>query len=265
MREKKYEEIVCFCKEHDVDFVTIRNVQKSGKTRIKITAKCRKCNNRFDVTSDTLRKQKYPGLCTRCAHIESAIKNKLTAQKVVNGFQSFGYKVLTPIDKIKPVGKHNSFLKSKVLVQDKNGTTYYICWNNFWSRRDTYIALNNGGYSAAGTREPSPLEALVANYLDEIGVAFKREFKFSDCSGDYAMLPFDFCINYKSKEKMLIEVDGPLHYKTGIDKNRQKYDRTKNLYCETNGIPLLRIPYWEFDEAETYKQKIQSFIKNRQE
>ena len=64
---------------------------------------------------------------------------------------------------------------------------------------------------------------------------------------------------------MLIEVDGPLHYKTGIDKNRQKYDRTKNLYCETNGIPLLRIPYWEFDEDETYKQKIQSFIKNRQE
>ena len=62
MREKKYEEIVCFCKEHDVDFVTIRNVQKSGKTRIKITAKCRNCNNRFDVTADTLRKQKYPGL-----------------------------------------------------------------------------------------------------------------------------------------------------------------------------------------------------------
>lgn len=264
MREKKYEEIVCFCKEHDVDFITIRNVQKSGKTRIKITANCRNCKSRFDVIADTLRKQKYPGLCTKCAHKESATKNKLTAQKVVDGFQSFGYKVLTPINKIKPIGKYHSFLQTKVLIQDKNGITHYICWNNFWNRRATYVALNNGGYSASGAREPSPLEALVVDYLDEIGIAFKREFKFSDCRGDHRMLPFDFCLNYKSNKKMLIEVDGPIHYKTNFDKNCQKYDRGKDFYCETHNIPLLRIPYWEFDELETYKQKIQSFIKDRQ-
>ena len=29
MREKKYEEIVCFCKEHDVDFVTLNKANYS--------------------------------------------------------------------------------------------------------------------------------------------------------------------------------------------------------------------------------------------
>ena len=58
---------------------------------------------------------------------------------------------------------------------------------------------------------------------------------------------------------MLIEVDGERHYKEYFTQLR-KYDKIKDYFCVSNNIPLLRIPYWEFDEQETYKRSIDSFI-----
>lgn len=259
MREKKYLEIVKFCEDNAVNYVVIRNVASGGKTRIKVTALCRECGSRFDVSADTLRRQRYAGLCTSCAHRHSSEGRKFCAQDVIDRFNEYGYAVLTPAEKIKPVGKNKNYNRSTVEIQDKHGVVYRICWNEFWNKRDQFVALNDGGYSAVGKREPSCLERAVIEYLDELGVCYKREFKFSDCRGDYRPLPFDFCIGYNKQNRLLIEVDGERHYKEAFV-DLQRYDRIKDYYCHTHNIPLLRIPYWEFDEAERYKQSIQSFI-----
>ncbi len=72
-------------------------------------------------------------------------------------------------------------------------------------------------------------------------------------------LPFDFAI-FKDIEKTnllcLIEYDGMQHYReVSFTNNKiksmenylktQKHDGIKNIYCASNNIPLLRIPYWE--------------------
>lgn len=72
------------------------------------------------------------------------------------------------------------------------------------------------------------------------------------------MLPFDvFLIKYK----ILIEYDGEGHFKPfrfskdeikmlNKLKEVQINDKIKNQYCIDNNIPLIRIPYWEFNNIE---------------
>ena len=99
---------------------------------------------------------------------------------------------------------------------------------------------------------------MVEQFLDDIVIPYKQEFKFSDCRGKKKMLPFDFCLNYDTNSKLLIEVDGERHYKEYF-KEVHDNDRTKDGYCKYKNIPLLRIPYWEF-ESNQYKLSILHFI-----
>jgi len=74
------------------------------------------------------------------------------------------------------------------------------------------------------------------------------------------LLSYDFCI---PKYNLLIEYDGEFHYKPIKKyknepikyaeerfKKQQEHDRRKNMYCQINNIPLLRIPYWEVQNIE---------------
>ena len=55
----------------------------------------------------------------------------------------------------------------------------------------------------------------------------------------------------------MIEYDGEQHFRPieyfGGQKKfelQQKHDTIKNEYCKNNGIPLLRIPYFKYDNIE---------------
>lgn len=259
MRENKQKEITKWCEEHNLYPLNIRNFTQSNKTRIKITLECKECGQRFDCTWNTLTRQDFPGLCACCAYKKSQDKRRLSAQKVVDLFAQYDYKVITPLDKIKPTGKNQSYNRSNVEVEDKNGIVYKICWNNFLSRLQYYIELNDQGHEGCGDRQPSCLEQKVIDYLIEKSIKFKREYKIAGCRGKKRMSPFDFCLNYTTNKVALIEVDGERHYKPYFAE-LQKNDKAKNYYCQTNNIPLLRIPYWEFDD-DTYKRSIDNFIK----
>ena len=158
-------------------------------------------------------KQKFPWMCTKCAHKEIQNDRRLTAQKLVDMFAKYGYQVLTPLDKIKPVGKSSSYNQSVVTIMGVDNVVFDICWNNFHNRLDYYLQIANGGYSAKGERESSSLEKMVEQFLDDMAIPYRQEFKFSDCRGKKKMLPFDFCLNYDNDNKLLIEVDGERHYK----------------------------------------------------
>jgi hypothetical protein len=103
-------------------------------------------------------------------------------------------------------------------------------------------------------------EKEVRKYLEEIKtggivLSFKKQVTFSECRNK-APLPFDFHISMNDKD-FLCEYDGIQHYeevkrfggKSGLEK-RQYHDSIKNEYCIKNNIPLIRIPYWKFDNIE---------------
>jgi hypothetical protein len=99
-------------------------------------------------------------------------------------------------------------------------------------------------------------------------INYKKEYTFNSCK-DHKPLPFDF---YLTKYDCLIEIDGEQHFEVvrfgGISEDKaqknfenQKYrDKIKNDFCKDNNIPLLRIPYWEF-QSDNYKQIFLNFIK----
>ena len=72
------------------------------------------------------------------------------------------------------------------------------------------------------------------------------------------VLKFDFAVlDNDDKPLFQIEYQGEQHYKSvkyfGGDKDfaiRVYHDALKQSYCEDNDIPLLIIPYWEYDNIE---------------
>lgn len=101
-------------------------------------------------------------------------------------------------------------------------------------------------------------EKAIAEYLTSNGYVYKPEFIFRDLKPK-GYLRFDFAIaDIKNNKIQLIEFDGEQHFKSvegwgGAESFSRicHYDRLKNNYAKENNIPLLRIPYWEFDNIES--------------
>jgi hypothetical protein len=173
-----------------------------------------------------------------------------------------------------PQKSHSSFIKDVKEVFDLreytflskyNGATEYItikhnpCAYIFKMMPNNFIKSKG----CPSCNSSSKGEMQVHNILQKFNVAFKKEFVFEDCRYKYP-LPFDFAIlNPNCRSELLIEYDGEQHFKPvnfgGISdkdaqnnfKRTQHNDQIKNQYCKDNNIPLLRIPYWEFDNIES--------------
>lgn len=96
-------------------------------------------------------------------------------------------------------------------------------------------------------------ERKVRQWLEKNHFDYIYQYKYEDCK-DINQLPFDF---YLPTFNYLIEYDGeqhyyPIEYFGGQEKFelQQKHDNIKNEYCKKYGIPLLRIPYFKFDNIE---------------
>lgn len=104
-------------------------------------------------------------------------------------------------------------------------------------------------------------ENRIEDFLSYNNIICKKEKYFDDCRS-ILPLPFDFGIPCDDETWFLIEFHGIQHYKPvdfagkGIEwaksefKKRQINDKIKLKYCQDNNIPLLVIPYWEFDNIE---------------
>lgn len=98
-------------------------------------------------------------------------------------------------------------------------------------------------------------EKSIEKLLRENNINYKKEYAFQDLvSINNVLLRFDFAIFDENNEiERLIEYDGEQHYLDKTNKfwkrdsleERQKRDKIKNQYCQTNHIKLIRIPYWE--------------------
>src|SRR5690606_27301002 len=88
-------------------------------------------------------------------------------------------------------------------------------------------------------------------------IDFKEQVEFDDCRTKRP-LPFDFGIYNNNELLMLIEYQGVQHYEPreyfGGEKEfkvRQQNDNIKREYCRKNKIPLLEIPYYEFNNISS--------------
>lgn len=101
-------------------------------------------------------------------------------------------------------------------------------------------------------------EIAIRDVLSGEGIMYDAQKMLTDCR-DKHMLPFDFAIYNNRGVNILglIEYDGEQHFRPieffGGEKSfkaTQRRDAIKTKYCADNGIPLLRIPYTEFDNIE---------------
>ncbi|AIX12623.1 hypothetical protein WRP3_120 [Lactococcus phage WRP3] len=146
---------------------------------------------------------------------------------------------------------------TKMLVKHNLcGNTYEVKWNNFHQ----------------GARCPkcneSKGEKKISDILNSLGIKYTSQKRFPECKYKNT-LPFDFYIHNK-KSKLLIEFDGRQHFESieyfgGEDvlKETQLRDKIKNDFAKEKDIPLLRIPYTDFENIEqilTDKLKELDFI-----
>lgn len=86
----------------------------------------------------------------------------------------------------------------------------------------------------------------IAEILEKNKIPFEREKRFPSCK-DKNFLPFDFFVN----NSYLIEYDGRQHYEQdnffGYD-TIHKHDLLKTQWCKDNHIPLIRIPYTQYED-----------------
>lgn len=142
----------------------------------------------------------------------------------------------------------------------KNATTNNLnircaCGNRFTT---SYVNFMNGQRRCRiCSSKESNGEERIRKYLESHGINFIPEYKFADCK-DKRQLPFDF---YLLDYGRIIEYDGIQHFKPfsfngDYSKSMKNYeelkrhDSIKNKYCEDNGIPLLRIPYYAYENIE---------------
>lgn len=118
--------------------------------------------------------------------------------------------------------------------------------------------LKGQGHSrtiSCGCKQQSAGELKIATLLEENGVNFKTQYGIDDFSVHSL---FDFAIFDDDGNLIkLIEFDGEQHFKPverfgGEEKFliQQERDARKNKYCKDNNIPLLRIPYWDYQRID---------------
>lgn len=112
-------------------------------------------------------------------------------------------------------------------------------------------------YTGCPSCRQSKGELRVDKELKELGVEYGIQHKLLKNPETGAWLTTDFVLYVDKKIRMVIEYDGEQHYRAynifgGEEGYRatKKRDRLKNKYCEENGIPILRIPYWEFNNID---------------
>lgn len=114
-----------------------------------------------------------------------------------------------------------------------------------------------------GTINTSKGEQRIITILKCANENFEREYSFKDLKSlRHKPLRFDFVLmNVAGIPRAVIEFDGEQHFlyngffsKSEQDfKYKQESDVRKNEYCLARGIPLYRIPYYDYPRLTDYR------------
>lgn len=113
-------------------------------------------------------------------------------------------------------------------------------------------SLKNGDIQSCGCQR-SRGEAKINAILFENNINYATQFWFKDLK-DKKYLYFDFAIFDDNQNiKYLIEYQGVQHYledQRGKWKSPKEHDQMKREYCKNHNIPLIEIPYTDFDKID---------------
>ena len=204
---------------------------------LRYVCKC-SCGNIIEVNGNSLR----TGHTTSCGCSRRAVNVKdLTGQK-------FGW--LT--------------VKSLAYINNEHRAVWNCicdCGNEI---QVTSHGLLGGHNISCGCANQSLGEKRIEELLMEMHINYAFQYRLQDCKYK-KILPFDFAIfNQRNELLCLIEYQGDIHYKStgGWNTeeallNRQKRDKIKKEYCESNNIKLIIIPYTDYNLIdENYLRKV---------
>ena len=182
--------------------------------------------------------------CTLCSHEENAGKIKLDSKEVVAIVNRYDGTLIN-VEEYK--GWNYKNLK---MICPECGGEFTTSLNSF--------AKHNGQRCPECSNTESKGEYKVRQFLEKNNIKYYQQYRFNDCRYK-STLPFDF---YIFQLNILIEYDGEHHYipikrgkmtledaKCVLEKIKIR-DQIKNDYCKNNGIKLIRIPYWNYDNIE---------------
>lgn len=164
-----------------------------------------------------------------------------------------------PMWYIKEVVRKNN--PNVILLEDENRKNYPIKYkcrihNKEYTSKLLYLMQGGGLPCCNGCQSNG--ERKVSGVLQDLGLNYEHQYSFDDCC-DKNPLCFDAVIlNDKNVPICAIEFDGEQHFvpiRFNDSKKSQEeqfltiraHDQIKNEYCEKHNIPLIRIPYYEFD------------------
>jgi len=209
------------------------------KSNIKIKIFCNNCQNIFEQTPGS---HLYGKGCKIChlSNIRCNTEEFILKASIIHG-NLYNYDLVEYVD---------SNVKIKIKCNQ--------CQNVFEQRPRKH--LSNHGCPKCNE---SKGEIRVARYLQNINELFQSQYKFPNCKYVNCLV-FDF---YIVSLNVLIEYDGIGHYEPSFGSSaeerqkkleeQQKRDKIKTEWAKSNNIPLLRIPYWDFDRIE---ELIEAFI-----
>lgn len=187
--------------------------------------------------------------CIDCSIEENHIRSKKNIDDVYNDFKKYNGMLLNKEDYI------GWNYKNLNVVCNECGDVFVTSYCAF---------MQHGGQVCPKCAlNISKGERSIKQYMEENNIEFYMQFRFDDCK-NIIPLPFDF---YLPKHNICIEYDGEGHYmlinRGGIsDLEAQKIlddikhrDKIKTFYCINNGIKLIRIPYWDFDNISKILNK----------
>lgn len=196
---------------------------------------CGSCGNEFTTSLASINASQ--GHCYDCGSKKSQGHNKLSPDEVERRINSINGNALLNKDE---------YVKNNVLnlnIKCSCGNTYTTSLANY-----EYFNVNR---CPVCTQRTSQGELLISSILDELQILYDTEHKFEDCRAKRP-LPFDF---YLPDYNAIVEFDGPHHYRPIFSKEQflrtKRHDAIKNKYCETHGIKLIRIPYWDRQNIRT--------------
>ena len=205
------------------DLTAIKAVESTDRyTRWQCKCSCGKI---VEVRTDYL----TSGHTTSCGHV----KNKYFKKLNLIG-QRFGK--LTVIDNIPPDSK-----KCKC-----------DCGNIITIKT---VNLTDGNTQSCGCLK-SKGELKINTILELLNISFKTQYSFNDCRfpNTNRLAYFDYAIFSEDDQlQLLIEYDGSQHF-LGWSQNEnslsiiQQRDSFKTQYCKEHNIPLVRIPYTDYNK-----------------
>ena len=183
----------------------------------------------------------FSGLCSECSDKKFRGANRFTIEQVRAKCEELGVELVSP---------EYRAINSPLEFRCSCGRTFLSTFEIV-----SYYRKTRCDYC---THRMSFGEQRIADWLDEHSVEYVRQKEFPGCGGPKRRYKFDF---YVPSTNTCVEFDGQQHFKVvdfgGTGESDKLFetlldtfdrDRIKTMFCEENGIGLIRIRYDEVDK-----------------